>query len=214
MSLAEIKNKIEIAAKESGRQSGNVTLLAASKMQDAEKIRPLIAQGQNVFGENRVQEAEEKWPALKREFPNVQLHMIGHLQTNKVKDAVTLFDVIQTVDREHLALDLAREMKRQNRHLPCFIQINTGEEEQKGGIPPREAEKFLKFCRNSGLNITGLMCIPPEHEPPALHFALLADLAKHLDLANLSMGMSRDFETAIRFGATCVRIGTALFGRR
>lgn len=214
MSLAEIKNKINTAAKQAGRDSKGITLLAASKTQDTHKIRELITQGQIVFGENRVQEAEEKWPVLKKEFPNVTLHMIGHLQTNKVKEAVAIFDVIETVDREALALDLAKEMNRQNRPLPCFIQVNTGEEEQKGGIAPRDTEKFLAFCKTSGLNIIGLMCIPPETEPPELHFALLADMAKRMNLGHLSMGMSGDFETAVRFGATFVRIGTALFGAR
>ena len=201
-------------ARDAERDPSSVALLAASKTQDAGAIRALILQGQAVFGENRVQEAEEKWPALKKEFPHVKLHMIGHLQSNKAREAVALFDVIETLDRETLALDLAREMKRQNKNIPCLLQINTGDEPQKGGVAPREAEKLLALCRAQGLTVTGLMCIPPVDEPPELHFALIATLAGKLGLAELSIGMSHDFETAIHFGATTVRIGTALFGPR
>ncbi len=214
MSLADIKARIASAAKEAGRDPASIRLLAASKAQLSEDIRRIILQGQTVFGENRVQEAAEKWPQLKKEFPAVQLHMIGHLQSNKAREAVALFDVIETVDSEKLADELSKEMKKQGRNLPCFIQVNTGDEEQKGGVSPKDVPALFDFCKAHGLNITGLMCIPPVHETPELHFALLADLAKRLKLANLSMGMSSDFETAIRFGASHIRIGTALFGTR
>jgi pyridoxal phosphate enzyme (YggS family) len=191
-----------------------VTLVAVSKGQDAEKISALIAQGQRVFGENRVREAEEKWPFLRAKHPDVELHFIGHLQTNKAGDAVALFDVIDTVDSEKLARALKDEMEKRKKNLPCFIQVNTGEEPQKGGVTPQAAPALYKFCRDIGLNVRGLMCIPPEGDVPEPHFALLHKIGKELGLPHLSMGMSGDYEAALRFGATHIRLGTALFGPR
>jgi pyridoxal phosphate enzyme (YggS family) len=205
MHLAEIKNRI----------AQGVTLVAVSKSQPLEKIKQVLDAGQRVFGENRVQEAMEKWPALRAQYPGVVLHFIGRVQTNKLKDMVALFDVIETVDSEKTAAALKEEMTRQNKNLPCFLQVNTGEEPQKGGVAPRDLEKLFRFCRDEAkLSVTGLMCIPPAEDLPALHFALLHKLGRELDLKNLSMGMSADFETAIRYGATHVRIGSALFGER
>lgn len=192
----------------------HVNLVAVSKMQPEECVRAALEAGHRLFGENKVQEAKDRWSALKKEFPDVRLHFIGHLQTNKVKDAVALFDIIETVDSAKLAAALADEMKKQGRNLPCFIQVNTGEEPQKGGVIPSELPALLEECKKCGLNITGLMCIPPENEPPALHFALLKKLAARHGLKDLSMGMSADFEKAIPLGATCIRVGTALFGER
>ncbi len=178
-------------------------------------MRAALQAGQRVFGENRVQEAIAKFPGLRRDFPDLTLHLIGPLQTNKVKDAVAHCDVIEIVDRPRLAEALAREMERSGRRLSCFIEVNTGEEAQKAGILPADADAFIADCRDRlGLPIIGLMCIPPEHEEPALHFALLREIAKRNGLDKLSMGMSADFETAIRFGATHVRVGTAIFGAR
>lgn len=191
-----------------------VNLVAVSKMQPEERVRAALAAGQRLFGENKVQVAKERWPALKKEYPDIRLHFIGHLQTNKVKEAVALFDVIETVDSAKLAAALADEMKKQGRNLPCFIQVNTGEEPQKGGVVPAELPALLNVCEKSGLNIIGLMCIPPENEPPALHFALLKKLSLRHGLKDLSMGMSVDFERAIPLGATYIRVGTALFGER
>jgi len=168
-----------------------------------------------VFGENRVQEAEEKFPALRPKYPDMQLHFIGHLQTNKAKDAVKNFDVIETVDSQKLAEALHREMDKQKRPLPCFIQVNTGDEEQKGGVAPQDLETLLRFCREqAALRIEGLMCVPPLHEIPDLHFALLRKLADEFGLKKMSMGMSADFDIAIRYGATHVRVGSAIFGAR
>jgi PLP dependent protein len=178
-------------------------------------VRAALDAGQRMFGENRVQEALAKYPALRPAFPDLELHLIGPLQTNKVRDAVAHFDVIETVDRPHLAEALAREMARTGRHLPCFIEVNTGEEPQKSGVMPASADAFIADCRDRlGLSIEGLMCIPPEHEDPSAHFALLRDIARRNGLGKLSMGMSADFEIAIRFGATHVRVGTAIFGAR
>ena len=191
-----------------------VNLVAVSKMQPEGRVRAALAAGHRLFGENKVQEAKERWLALKKEFPDARLHFIGHLQTNKVKEAVELFDGIETVDSAKLAAALADEMKKQSRDLTCFVQVNTGEEPQKGGVMPSELPMLLKECEKSGLNITGLMCIPPENEPPALHFALLKKLAARHGLKDLSMGMSADFEKAIPLGATYIRVGTALFGGR
>ena len=206
MSLADIQHKIGDA---------DVTLIAVSKQQPLEKVQAVLDAGQRVFGENRVQDAQERWLPLKAQYPDVVLHLIGSLQTNKVKDAVALFDVIHTVDREKLATELATEMKKQNRPLPCFIQVNTGEEEQKGGVLPQDLEKLFEFAtKQAGLNIIGLMCIPPENELPDMHFALLHKMAKKLELTGLSMGMSSDFDIAIRYGATHIRVGSALFGSR
>lgn len=203
------------AASKAGRQEGAVTLVAVSKTHDALRIRPALLAGQRVFGENRVQEAKAKWPDLKAEFPGLELHLIGPLQSNKVKEAVALFDVIESVDRLSLAEALAKEMAKQNRHPICFVQVNTGAEPQKAGILPAEADAFIEDCRvRLKLPVVGLMCIPPVGEDPAPHFKLLGEVAARHGLAYLSMGMSDDFETAIALGATHVRVGTAIFGRR
>ena len=192
-----------------------VNLVAVSKGHGAAAAEDAIAEGQRVFGENRVQEAEAKWTSLKARYPNIELHLIGPLQTNKVADAVRLFDVIETVDRDKLAASLAKEMSRTGRLIPCFIQINTGEEPQKAGINPRDADTFIARVRKEHrLPVKGLMCIPPVDENPAPHFALLHEIARRNGINCLSMGMSDDFETAIMFGATHVRIGTAIFGPR
>lgn len=192
----------------------NATLVAVSKQQPDEMIRDVLSQGQRVFGENRVQEAAARWTGLRPAYPDLQLHLIGPLQSNKVDDAVALFDVIETVDREKLVVALAAEMKKQNRFLPCFIQVNTGEEPQKGGVAPGDFAALLQTARAAGLNITGLMCIPPADDLPDMHFALLHKLAKVHGLSHLSMGMSGDYETAIAYGATHVRVGSAIFGDR
>jgi pyridoxal phosphate enzyme (YggS family) len=208
--LSAVRKRIEAAAL--GRP---VTLVAVSKTFGAEQILPVIGAGQQVFGENRVQEAKAKWPALKQQFSGLELHLIGPLQTNKAADAVALFDCIQTLDRPKLARILAEEMQRQNRHLILFVQVNTGHEPQKAGVMPEQAASFLEQCsRKFGLTISGLMCIPPEDQDPVPHFKLLKQIAGEAGLAQLSMGMSGDFETAIREGATHVRIGSAIFGAR
>lgn len=212
--LAEIKSRITAACQASDRDSSAVKLVAVSKFQTAEKIEKLLAAGQRFFGENRVQEAEEKFPALRKKYPDLELHFIGHLQTNKAKDAVRLFDVIETIDRPELAEELKKEMDKQKRDLPCFIQVNTGDEEQKGGAAPKDLVALYRRCKELKLSIIGLMCIPPVNDIPDLHFALLHKLAGELGLKQLSMGMSADFEAAIRYGATHVRIGSALFGER
>src|SRR5436305_4470045 len=213
--LATVRGRIEAAARAAGQPVEGVTLVAVSKTHPADSVRAALAAGQRVFGENRVQEAIAKFPGLRRDYPDFKLHLIGPLQTNKVKDAVEHCDVIETVDRPRLAEALAREMEKTGRHLPCFIEVNTGEEPQKAGILPADADAFIADCRDRlRLPIVGLMCIPPEHEEPALHFALLREIAKRNGLDKLSMGMSADFETAIRFGATHVRVGTAIFGAR
>ena len=213
--LAEVKAKIAAAARAAGRNPADVTLVAVSKTHGAERVRELLAAGQRVFAENRVQEAEGKYPALKAEFPDLELHLIGPLQTNKAREAVALFDVIQSLDRDKLAGVLAKEMARLGRRPDCYIQVNTGEEEQKAGIAPADLDAFAANCRTAhGLPIVGLMCVPPVDEEPALHFALLAKMAARLGLAKISMGMSADYEIAVRLGATHVRVGTALFGTR
>ena len=213
--LAAVHGRIEAAAAAAGRAANAVTLVAVSKTQPIDSVRAALMAGQRMFGENRVQEALAKFPELRREFPDLALHLIGPLQTNKVKDAVAHCDVIETVDRPRLAEALAREFERSGRRLPCFIEVNTGEEKQKAGVGPKDAAEFIADCRDRlGLPIIGLMCVPPEHEEPALHFALLREIAKRNGLDQLSMGMSADFETAIRFGATHVRVGTAIFGAR
>ena len=192
-----------------------VTLVAVSKRQPDAKIDAALAAGQRVFGENRVQEATSRWASRRSQYADLTLHLIGPLQTNKVAEAVTLFDVIEVVDREKLARALATEMTRQNRHLPCLIQVNTGEEPQKSGVLPDQLDNFLALCRDDlGLPIQGLMCIPPVDEDVAMHFALLNSMAKRLNLSNLSMGMSGDYKDAIGFGATSVRVGSAIFGAR
>lgn len=213
--LSAVKSRVEAAARDGERDPAAVTLVAISKTHDAQRIAQAIAAGHAVFGENRVQESEGKWPELKAANPDVILHLVGPLQSNKVKRAVELFDVIETVDRLKLARALAREMAASGRQLDCFIQINTGEEPQKAGILPGEADAFLKVCRDEiGLPVVGLMCIPPADQEPGLYFGLLAEIAKRNGIVGLSMGMSGDFETAIRFGATHVRVGTAIFGPR
>jgi hypothetical protein len=213
--LKRVRDEIVSAANAVKRSPADVELIAVSKTFDGEAIKPVLAAGQRVFGENRVQEAERKWPALKAEFPDVELHLIGPLQSNKAKEAVTLFDVIHTIDREKIARAIADEIAKQQRTLKLFVQVNTGEEPQKAGIMPREAKAFVALCRTElKLAIIGLMCIPPVDEEPAVHFAFLAKLARETDLHCLSMGMSSDFDAAIAFGATHVRVGSAIFGNR
>ena len=213
--LAAIRGRIEAAARAADRRQDAVTLVAVSKTHPIEAVRAALTAGQRIFGENRMQEALLKFPALRSEFPQLTLHLIGPLQTNKVKDAVAHCDVIETVDRPRLAEALAREMARSGRRLPCFIEVNTGAEPQKAGVLPDTADDFIRDCQGRlQLQIEGLMCVPPEHEEPALHFALLREIARRNSLDKLSMGMSADFEAAIRFGATHVRIGTAIFGER
>src|SRR5476649_2432127 len=213
--LADVMRRIAEAAQAAGRPATDVTLVAVSKTDGAERVRELLAVGQRVFGENRVQEAEEKFPALKAEYPDLELHLIGPLQTNKARDAVALFDVIQSVDRDRLAATLAKEMEKAGKRPACFIQVNTGEEPQKAGVLPADVDAFVATCRDTyELPVVGLMCIPPVDEEPALHFALLAKIAARLGLAGLSMGMSADYEAAVRLGATHVRVGSALFGVR
>jgi pyridoxal phosphate enzyme (YggS family) len=213
--LDTVFGRIAAAARAVSRASQDVTLIAVSKTHGAERIAPLIAAGHRDFGENRVQEAQAKWPPLKADATDLRLHLIGPLQSNKAADAVALFDVIHTVDREKIAQALAAEMERQGRRLPCFVQVNTGREPQKAGIDPAEAERFVAACRTLwNLPIAGLMCIPPVDEQASVHFAFLKDLARRSGLPQLSMGMSADFETAVRFGATHVRVGSALFGER
>ena len=213
--LALINQKIEASLKGANRQKDDVQLIAVSKVQPVEKIEAALVEGHRLFGENRVQEAALKWPALKIKYPDTKLHLIGPLQTNKVKDAIMLFDVIETLDRLKLAEEIKKQAVKKGSDITCYVQVNTGEEQQKAGVFPAEAEEFVRYCQKTvGLNITGLMCIPPVNEEPALHFSLLAAIAGRLDLPTLSMGMSDDFETAIAFGATHVRIGSSIFGER
>ncbi len=213
--LAEVHQRIAAAARAAGRDPAAVTLVAVSKTHGADMVREMLQAGQRVFGENRVQEAEEKFPALKVEYPDLELHLIGPLQTNKARDAVALFDVIQSVDRERIAAALAKEMERLGRRPACYIQVNTGEEPQKAGVLPADLDAFVIACRDTHkLPVVGLMCIPPVDEEPALHFALLAKMAARNGLARISMGMSADYEMAVKLGATHVRVGSALFGAR
>ncbi len=213
--LGTVKARIAAAERKAGRPENAACLVAVSKTFDADAIRPVLDAGQRVFGENRVQEAAAKWPALRDEFPGVQLHLIGPLQSNKAKEAVALFDVIETVDREKIAAELGKEMKRQDRHPRLYVQVNTGREDQKAGIDPDDTLAFVARCRELyGLEIEGLMAIPPLDDDPAPHFALLATLAAEAGVDRLSMGMSGDFETAIAHGATSVRVGSAIFGAR
>jgi PLP dependent protein len=213
--LAEIRARITAAAKAGDRAPDAVNLVAVSKTHPVEAVMAAIAAGQLIFGENRVQEAQAKFPALKAAYPALELHLIGPLQSNKAADAVALFDTIESIDREKLARALADEMKKQGRRPACFIQVNTGEEPQKAGIHPSDVDGFVKLCRDElQLPIIGLMCIPPADQHPAPHFALLREMAKRNGLAQLSMGMSGDYETAIQFSATHVRVGTAIFGAR
>ena len=213
--LKNVLNGVAQAVQAAGRDPAAVTLIAVSKTFDAPEIVPVIDAGQRVFGENRVQEAKGKWPALKSNWPDVELHLIGPLQSNKAAEAVELFDAIHTVDRPKIAEAISKEMRRQGKALKLFVQVNTGREPQKAGIDPDEADAFLKACRaDYGLEISGLMCIPPVEEDPAPHFRLLAEIAKRNGLSGLSMGMSGDYATAIACGATHVRVGSAIFGTR
>jgi len=215
--LKSIHERIEKAAAYAQRDAADVQLVAVSKVQPEGRVKGALDAGHRLFGENRVQEAQQRWgnSGWRAAYPDLKLHLIGPLQTNKAADAVALFDVIETVDREKLARVLANEMASQGRDLPCFIQVNIGEEEQKAGIRPAHLGEFYNYCYGEcGLNIIGLMCIPPIDEPPALHFALLQKLGGQLGLKELSMGMSSDFEKAIPLGATYVRVGSALFGER
>lgn len=213
--LAGIRARIEQARARFGPPPGRVELVAVSKTFEADTVRPYLQAGQRVFAENRVQEARQKWPALRAEYPDLSLHLIGPLQTNKARDAVALFDVIESVDRDRLAGVLAAEMQRAGKSLPVFVQVNIGGEAQKAGIAPAEAVAFVGRCRTEhGLDVVGLMCIPPEGEPAGPYFAHLAALGREAGVAFLSMGMSADFETAIAMGATHVRVGSALFGAR
>jgi len=213
--LGLVQASIRRAASDYERDPSSVTLVAVSKTFPAQSIEPVLAAGQRVFGENYVQEAKAKWPALRERYPDVELHMIGPLQSNKAREAIELFDVIHTLDRPSLAEALAKEMARSGRRPRLLVQVNTGEEPQKGGVIPTEVDGFLEACRSRwGLAIEGLMCIPPAEEPPSPHFALLNTIAKRHGLKTLSMGMSADFDAAIQLGATHVRVGSAIFGSR
>ena len=213
--LKRVLNGVTQATQAADRAPASVTLIAVSKTFDGPEIIPVIEAGQRVFGENRVQEAKAKWPALKLRWPDIELHLIGPLQSNKAAEAVQLFDAIHTVDRPKIAEAIGKEMRKQAKALKLFVQVNTGREPQKAGIDPGEANQFLQTCRESyGLEISGLMCIPPVEEDPGPHFALLADIARRDGIAQLSMGMSGDYAAAIAAGATHVRVGSAIFGSR
>lgn len=213
--LRAIEEELKSALEEAGRPAGGVTVTAVSKTHDAERILPALEAGHRVFGENRVQEAMQKWPALREKCPDVELRLIGPLQTNKAREAVALFDVIETVDRPKLARVLSEEMKKQGKAPKLLVQINTGEEEQKAGVKPGDADGFIAMCRDEhGLDISGLMCIPPVDDAPAPHFALLAKIAERNGVSDLSMGMSSDYIIAAQLGATHVRVGTGIFGAR
>jgi pyridoxal phosphate enzyme (YggS family) len=213
--LAEVRRRIGEACAAAGRHPDEVTLVAVSKAQPVERIEAALAAGQRVFGENYVQEAAGRWPHLRERWPDVELHMIGALQSNKAAEAVRLFDVVQTVDRDKLARELQKSMAAQERARPVFVEVNLGEEPQKAGIHPDALDAFVRRCRDDlGLTVDGLMAIPPEDEDVALHAALLAKLARRNGLAKISIGMSSDYETAVRFGATHVRVGTGIFGPR
>jgi PLP dependent protein len=213
--LKLVGSRVLKASTAARREPGSVCLIAVSKTFEAADIRPVLTAGQRVFGENRVQEAQGKWPALRAEFPDLKLHLIGPLQSNKAADAVALFDVIHTIDRPKIAKAVADEMAKQSRWLELFVQVNTGEEPQKAGVMPADAKAFVAMCRDElKLDIAGLMCIPPVEEEAAVHFAFLAKMARDVGLKGLSMGMSGDYETAIAFGATHVRVGSAIFGVR
>jgi pyridoxal phosphate enzyme (YggS family) len=212
---AEVEQQIARACVDARRDRASVSLIAVSKTYGADAIAPVIAAGQRVFGENRVQEAKAKWPELVSAHPDIKLHLIGPLQSNKAKEAVALFNAIHSVDRPSLCQALAKEIAAQGKHPLLFVQINTGEEPQKAGIAPGDADAFIASCRDQyGLTISGLMCIPPADEAPAPHFALTAKIAARNGLSNLSMGMSADFATAVQFGATHIRVGSAIFGHR
>ena len=209
------KKKIQRAAHFSQRPEEQITLIAVSKQQQEDRIEAGLATGQRVFGENRVQEAQKRWSKRKYEYPDLCLHLLGPLQSNKAADAVRLFDAIHTIDRPKIAIAIAKEAAQQNKYLQCFIQVNTGDEPQKSGISPGDLSSFVDFCREeAGLPIAGLMCIPPVNEEAAIHFGFLNTLASRNNLTGLSMGMSGDYEEAIRFGATHIRVGSALFGSR
>ncbi|SHE78293.1 hypothetical protein SAMN05444279_10858 [Ruegeria intermedia] len=214
MSLQDIKDRIAKAEAAAGRSLGSVTLIAVSKVQPNDRVEAVLEQGHRCFGENRVQEAAAKWPAFRERFPGIDLHLIGPLQTNKARQAMELCNAIHSVDRPKLAKTLARLAQEIGTCPDLFIQVNTGEEPQKAGVLPAEADAFIGECRGLDLPVRGLMCIPPVHEEPALHFALLAKIAARNGLQGLSMGMSGDFETAIALGATHVRVGSAIFGER
>ena len=210
-----VREQIAGAQETAPGSAEKINLVAVSKQQPDEKITAALATGHRLYGENRVQEAAERWRVRKTDYPDLRLHLIGPLQSNKAADAVALFDVIESVDRPKIAVALAKEMKAQGRHLPCFVQVNTGEEPQKSGILPADTVAFVIQCRDEwGLDVQGLMCIPPQTEEPAMHFALLKKLAGQCDVPHLSMGMSADFEEAIAFGADYVRVGSGLFGAR
>jgi pyridoxal phosphate enzyme (YggS family) len=213
--LDAVEREIVAACAQGGRDRASVTLIAVSKTFDADAIVPIVESGQRVFGENRVQEAKAKWPGLMSAYPGLTLHLIGPLQSNKAKEAVALFDAIHSVDRPSICQALAKEINSQGRHPELFVQLNTGEEPQKAGVAPAEADGFIAACRETyGLAISGLMCIPPVNEAPAPHFALTAKIAARNGLKKLSMGMSADFAVAIQFGATHIRVGSAIFGHR
>lgn len=213
--LAEVRGHIAKAAKMASRNASEVALIAVSKMHEADAVEAAVAAGQRIFGENRVQEAKAKYPALKERHPEIELHLIGPLQSNKAREAVALFDAIHTVDRESVADALAAEIKRAGRSPKLFVQVNTGEEPQKAGVAPQDALAFVSSCREKhALSITGLMCIPPAEEDPSAHFALLVKLAREAGVKDLSMGMSGDYEKAVMLGATHIRVGTAIFGAR
>jgi len=212
--LDAVKANIARIAKPARRKPEDVKLIAVSKMHPSERIGPLLAAGHRVFGENRVQEAAEKWPALREAYADIELHLIGQLQSNKAEEAVALFDAIHSLDRPSLLKALVKAMDRAGRQVPCFIQVNIGDEDQKGGCPIGEMPEFLNSVRNAGVPVAGLMCLPPAEIEPAPFFALLAKLARDNGLEGLSMGMSGDYETAVQLGATHVRVGTALFGPR
>ena len=214
MSLSEVQSRIDAALAEAGRPNGAARLVAVSKVQPLERVEAVLEAGHRLFGENRVQEASAKWPALRERFPGVELHLLGPLQTNKIKPALELFDAIQSVDRPALAEKLAAAVQGRGACPQLFVQVNTGEEPQKAGVAPGEADAFIARCRAMDLPVAGLMVIPPVDEEPALHFALLAKIAERNGLSELSMGMSADYETAVRLGATVVRVGSAIFGER
>ncbi|WP_230279869.1 YggS family pyridoxal phosphate-dependent enzyme [Croceicoccus sp. Ery15] len=212
--LQETRDRIAHAAKIARRKPAEVSLVAISKTRPAERIRPLLDAGHRLFGENRVQEAQEKWPALRDAFPDAQLHLVGQLQSNKADDAVAMFDAIHSLDRPGLVTALAKAMDKADRRIPCFVQVNIGAEEQKGGCPIADTPALLAAARDAGIDIAGLMCVPPFDLEAAPYFALLAKIAADNGVSGLSMGMSGDFETAIMLGATHVRVGSALFGAR
>lgn len=214
LALQQIQEQIAKASKLANRKASDTQLIAISKTRSPDEIRPLLEAGHRLFGENRVQETAEKWPALREEFPDVKVHLVGQLQSNKAEDAVALFDAIHSLDRKSLLKALAKAMDRSGKHIPCFVQINIGEEAQKGGCEISETESFLRSVSDKHIDVAGLMCLPPSGVNPAPYFALLAKLAKDHGLTGLSMGMSADFETAVKLGATHIRVGTALFGPR